>query len=463
MSGTIAAVGLYIEWKIMLRQTLEAVVEWLKRVVTQPREELDRWQKAARSAYDLGRFGARQLQHDRAPQMAAALAFRTLFGLLPVLVAGTVLVNATGLEEGFLQPLVRLFHFWGLDHVQVLAPTSGSQPSMTLADWLAERVRETEQINWAAVGWVGVAVTLYAAIGQMVTIENSFNIIYRAPQGRPWAIRIPLYWFALTLSPVAIVGSAYVSDFFDKWDDALAGQAWLATSIGVVWSLLSIWVIMWFVYLLLPNTRVRLRPAMAGALIAAVLLEIGKRTMGIYLSKALSVSQLYGSLGLVPLFIFWVYLMWLAVLFGLQVSSTLQHLHGRRLDELERQRAESTFVEASVVLVLMHGIASRFREGRSSNIEQLAQAAGIGEVVVERIVQQLVAAGLLHRLADEQHAVSMAAPPEQVLVDGLLDIAFQSAQRPIVSDNANLELTLVRLRSAQRESVAGLSLADLMA
>jgi uncharacterized BrkB/YihY/UPF0761 family membrane protein len=82
----------------MLRQTLEAVVQWLKRVVTQPREELDRWQRAVRFTYDLGRFGAKQLRHDRAQQMAAALTFRTLFGLLPVLVVGTVLVKALGMH-----------------------------------------------------------------------------------------------------------------------------------------------------------------------------------------------------------------------------------------------------------------------------------------------------------------------------------------------------------------------------
>ena len=58
----------------------------LQEAIVQPRHELDRWQKAARFVYDLGRCGLRQLDNDRATQMAAALAFRTLFGLMPVLV-----------------------------------------------------------------------------------------------------------------------------------------------------------------------------------------------------------------------------------------------------------------------------------------------------------------------------------------------------------------------------------------
>ena len=62
---------------------IELVTHWLKRVVTQPLQELDRWQMAARFAYDLGRFGAHQLRQDRAQDMAAALAFRTCSGCCP--------------------------------------------------------------------------------------------------------------------------------------------------------------------------------------------------------------------------------------------------------------------------------------------------------------------------------------------------------------------------------------------
>ena len=86
----------------------------LREALVQPRHELDRWQKTARFLYDLGRCGLRQLDRDRAAQMAAALSFRTLFGLLPVLVVATVLVKAMGAEEWFLDPLGELFAVLGL-------------------------------------------------------------------------------------------------------------------------------------------------------------------------------------------------------------------------------------------------------------------------------------------------------------------------------------------------------------
>ena len=84
--------------------------------------------------------------------------------------------------------------------------------------------------------------------------------------------------------------------------------------------------VLFAIYKLVPNTTVTIRSALAGAFVSALLLELGKRFLDLYLGKAFAVSQLYGSLGLVPLFMFWVYLMWLAVLFGLEVCAMLQGL-----------------------------------------------------------------------------------------------------------------------------------------
>ena len=65
----------------MLPNGIRQFIGSLRRAINEPFRELNRWQRAARFTYDLGRYGARQLKEDRAPQMASALAFRTLFGL----------------------------------------------------------------------------------------------------------------------------------------------------------------------------------------------------------------------------------------------------------------------------------------------------------------------------------------------------------------------------------------------
>ncbi len=445
-----------------MSRLLETITQWLKRVVTQPLQELDRYQMAVRGAYDLGRFGARQLQHDRASEMAAALAFRTLFGLLPVLVVTTMLVKGFGGQQQFLGQLDELLEYGGLHKIQILMPAETGGATQTLAVWLRDNVLRAEQINVAAIGWVGVALTIYSAISLVVTVEDCFNTIYRAPQGRPWIRRVPLYWFVLTISPLLVVCSTYTNIWFEDRLSRLQTQAWLTASVGLLWSLFTGWVLMLAVYMLFPNTSVHRRPAMVGALVAALLLEIGKRTLGLYFEKALSLSQLYGSLGLIPLFMFWVYLMWLAVLFGLQVSATLQHLHGRRVAELQEQRRwESALIDPAVVVMIMERIAAGFMKGQTTTVEQIARTTGLTEPVVDRLLAGLVHAEMVHRVADVESSVALRRPPEEIPLDQLLEIAFQSAQRDGGGDASHR--LLEQLRRAQKAATAHATLRTLLA
>lgn len=444
-----------------MHQYIELVTQWLRRVVTQPLQELDRWQSAVRFAYDLGRFGARQLRQDRAQDMAAALAFHTLFGMLPVMVVMTAIVKATNMQPYFLGPLDEMFTFWGLGEVKIILPGDTGGATSTLSVWLMDRVREAENVNLGAVGWVGLGLTVYAAINLVVTIEDCFNVIYQAPEGRPWTRRVPLYWFVLTTSPVAIWGSTYINGWFEQYLPQVTSSSWFSTSASILWSVCIIWVLMFLLYRLLPNTVIYRRPALIGALVAAVLLEIGKHSLGLYLQNALSLSQLYGSLGLIPLFMFWVYLMWLAVLFGLQVSSTLQHLRGRQLAEMQQQRQQSLVVDPGMIVMLMQHVAHLFERGQTANTETMARATKLSEAVTERMVNRLVEANMLRRLGETDHQVVLARPAEAIAIKELLEIAYSAVDRELGRQPEATQL-LKLLRDAQTVAVADTSLQSLL-
>lgn len=443
----------------MITRHLHSLVQWLKRVVTQPRSELDRWQRAARFAYDLGRFGTKQLHHDRAPQMAAALAFRALFALFPVLVVGTILVRAViGIDE-FLKVIDTLLVSANLHEVKVVLPGAANVHSETLGQWLDNLIGEAASINLVAVGWVGLAVVLYGAIGLMVTIENVFNIIYRAPDGRPWTRRVPLYWFLLTVSPVAIGLAAYVNGHFENWIDTVHAWQWALVTARILWSCFASWLVILAIYVLIPNARVELRPAMIGAFVAVVLLQFGLRTLGAYLQNAFAISQLYGSLGLIPLFMFWVYLMWLAVLFGLEVSATLQMLHGRRLQEMEQKRELSGFVDPTSIVWVAEIIAGRFYEGRPTTAQDISDQTQIPQPTVVRMFERLIEAGLVNRLDHSAGAVSLARPPEQVAARDLIEIGFSLVDEGDASGRSHL---FERLRQAQKTLASEMTLASLV-
>lgn len=439
------------------KQKLQLVMDWLRHVVTEPLSELTRWQRATRFAYDLGRYGAKQLRQDNAPQMAGALAFRTLFGLIPVVVVGTVLLRAfRGIDQLAIWAEAFFSNVLGLDEVYV----STGQP---MSKWIVEDFLEPVQsLNFAALGWVGVAILIYSAIGLMVTIEESFNTIYRTSSGRTWARRVPVYWTVLTLGPLAIGLTDYLHV---KWstviDDLVAGDgAWqeLLNTAPFVWRFVVMWLVLVLVYRLVPNTHVAIRPALAGALVAAVLLEAGRQSMGAYLQNLKSIQYLYGSLGLIPLFMFWVYLMWLVVLFGSEVSATLQMLHGRRLDDVERQRQTTGLVDPAAVVLVAEVVAEQFAEGRPATARQVAETTGISEAMVLLMFDRLVEAGVLHQVTQDESTVTLTRPADQIRADLLVQIGHDLVQ---VGGGGRRSELVQRLREGQKSMASELKLKTL--
>ena len=424
---------------------VQAVVERLTRIMTQPLNELSRFQRTLRFMYDLGRHGARQLQHDRAPQMAGALAFRTLFALLPVLVLGTVLIRAFAGFEQLKGWLADLFTQFGLDDFTMTgASDSTIAGGESISQWLLSLVDQVQHINIAAIGWVGLLVVIYSAIGLMVTIEKSFNIIYRAPEGRSWWNRLYIYWAVLTLAPIAIIGAMWIGNLLESFFTARGGWWSVFKAAPAVWNFLVLWMVTFFVYKLIPNTRVTYRPGLFGALLAAVLLEVGKRTLGAYFAKAVLVGQLYGSLGLIPVFMFWVYVMWLIVLFGLEVSASLQMLRGRRLEELDGNR--TGLVDPTSVLLVMQVVARYFEASHATTAREIADEVSMSEQTVILMLDHLTTAGIVHRL-DQDGSIAMARPPDQVSAGELLDIGYRMCDE---SEAARSSPIIRRLRDAQK-------------
>ncbi len=441
----------------MWQDSVKAVLKWVNRVIHQPMSELTRWQRAAKFCYDLGRHGARQLKQDQAPQMAAALSFRALFGLIPVLVVATILVRAIiGVDE-FVGGADRLLQASGLASIKIVPATAGetSPESVSLRQWIDGLIGQAASVNLTAVGWIGVLIIVYSAISLLVTIEECFNRIYRAPEGRPWSRRIPLYWFLLTVSPLAIVLVAYLHSYIDHWAFATGLPKWLLVVIELLWTSSIVWMLMLGVYMLVPNTTVSAKPAAAGAFVFVLLFAVGRQTLGAYLQNAFTISQLYGSLGLIPLFMFWVYLMWLALLFGLEVSAILQFLAGRQLKEVEERRPVAGAIDPLAVVTVAELIAANFRSGQATTVRTVAEKTHLTERVVHAVFDELVKAGFAHRVEADGPAVIIARPPEDIPPAELVDIGYRLADAGMTLPQS--ELT-ARLRAVQRQLAAELTL-----
>lgn len=450
--------------KPTLSERIQHVLDWIKRVVTKPREELTLWQKRARFAYDLGRYGAKQLDEDNATQMAAALTFRTLFALFPIVVVSTVLFQGLRGVDRFHELVGDIVEAAGLDEVYVVpledAPAAEEGQVVSLGQWVQQFVVQIGDINLETLGWIGLAVLIYAAIAMMATIEDTFNTIYRAPEGRSWLRRVPIYWTVLTVGPIAIGLIFFIDARFAAWVATIEVGEWLVRVAGAAWGIVIIWLMVLGLYILVPNTRVAWRAAMVGALITAVLIQLGRWFLGEYIATFLTARQLYGTIGLVPLLMLWVYVMWLVVLFGLEVSATIQNLRGRRIAEMEQKRQRSHILDPASILLVTEIVAERFVDGMPATMRGIADATAIPETTVAELVNRLQHANILYRVESELGGgVTLARPPEKISADELMEIGYQ-----IVDDSRSPQKSalLQRLRDAQKAFVSHASLASLI-
>ncbi|MCE9629107.1 MAG: YihY family inner membrane protein [Planctomycetia bacterium] len=448
----------------MLRTFIHDAVEWTTRVVTHPREELTHWQATARFWYDLARVGARQLQQDRALQMAAALAFHTLFALMPLAIVSTALFKGMqGVDK--LQSLVhQLVQTAGLDAVRIMpadgAAATGGVESISLGTWLEDMIGKFGTIDLETLGLLGLAVMMYAAVAMMVTVEDCFNTIYRAPQGRPWLRRVPVYWTVLTVGPIGIALLFLVDTHVGRWIASVDASGSLIRLLGVVWSIGLITLMLLGTFVLLPNTHVSWRSAVGGAFVSAVLLHVGKVGLAAYVNNAFSFSQLYGPLGFVPVLMIWTYAMWICILFGVEVAAIVQRLGGRRdeLEEMERMRLKGGMVDSTSVLLLMEVVAEGFESGQAVSLVHVVEETGLPEPVAAEILGKLVAQGFVHRVAGVESAYTLARPPEDITAESLIEFGHGMLHE---RNGRRKSRAIEALRHSQRELAANTTLAGL--
>ncbi|MGE4198343.1 MAG: YhjD/YihY/BrkB family envelope integrity protein, partial [Phycisphaerales bacterium] len=340
----------------------------------------------------------------------------------------------------------------------------------------------------------------YAAVSMLVEIERAFNQIYRVPAGKSWIRRIFQYWTMLTLGTLLLFVSFYVGEQFKAWVERVAEAGGINRD-NVVWLMISGYgitvlvstVLILLVYLAVPNTRVRFVPALAGALVAAILWEAGKWGFTQYVSYSTSYAQLYGSIALIPLFLLWVYVTWFIILLGLNISFHLQQaragaslaLPGGQVIGWEEYDAEPGVVDPTAALALLEVVAGGFRNGTPVSQKRLAQKIGLPQGATRMLLDRLADRGFVHRVADssgslapqgspetENSLYALARPPELIAAADVLRVGYelsgiQAAQTAASAGGHDgvspISSTLVeRLRRAQLDAAGRSSLASLM-
>lgn len=336
----------------------------------------------------------------------------------------------------------------------------------------AQKINEfIQNTRSGALGVTGSVVLIFAAISLLSRIEVTFNDIWGVERGRSWFMRIILYWGVLTLVPILLVVALGLA----TGPHLKATQHFVASLPFVGTYLVNFGFLMLPVvvlcctfaafYMLMPNTQVHWCAALVGGLVAGSLFHINNVLSVLYVSRVVSYSTIYGSLGLVPVFMIGLYLSWLIVLLGAQVAYAFQnraiYAEERQVENINQRGREF------IALRLMTVVGQRFIKGEPPcSVVEVAEELGVPTRLVQQIMQTLASARLVLETAGPETAYTPARPIENITCYDILEAMRAADGQELATRDEPTRLEVYgefqRIQEAERRAAGSVSMLALV-
>jgi len=325
----------------------------------------------------------RDMQEGSYAQRAASLAYTTLLSFAPLLAIAFSVLKGFGAKDQ-LRPFLRDF----------LSPLGGQ--SADIADKLSGFV---ENISVGVLGAVGVGLLIYSTISMMQKIEEAFNDIWRVPDTRAFLKRLQDYLGVLLIGPlflflsVAMTAAVRHANVVYEWlhidlVDSAMEQVFRVLPYGLFMVAFAA------LYMVMPNTKVRLVPALLAGFLTGIIWKVLGILFGIFVTGSASYAAIYSAFAAIVLFMIWIYAGWMTLLAGAAICYYIQNPSNQALSR--RVRNLSLRVKEKLALQICAEIGQAFyKQGHGLNLPQLALRLGIPALSANDVVEDLVGQGIL--------------------------------------------------------------------
>ncbi len=276
-------------------------------------------------AWGLVKGAASAWVDDYAPSMGAALAYYTMFSIAPLLlivisIAGLVFGEEAARGEILLQ----------------LRGMMGEEGARTVESLLQSVSKPTHS---AAATVVGAFMLLLGATTVLAELQSALDRIWRAPVRKPTSglwdmLRSRLLSFGMILGigfllMVSLIASAAIAALGKWWSPVFEGWKLLASAVDFGVSLAMMTVLFAMIYKLMPRVHIRWRDVWIGAAVTALLFDIGKFLIGLYIGRS-SVASTFGAAGSLVVVLMWIYYSAQIFLLGAEFTWVYAHTYGSR-------------------------------------------------------------------------------------------------------------------------------------
>jgi membrane protein len=336
---------------------------------------------------------------------AMSLVYSTLFAIVPIVAVAFSVLKAFGYHRE-LEPV--LFEF--------LRPLGAQGYALT-----AKIMEFVENVQGTLLGTIGFVFLLYTVVSMIQKIEEALNFTWHVDRPRSLARRVSEYLVVMIVGPVVAVLAMVLLAQIEA-TEVVARLSGLASGGSSTRAHFAPYVLtiglFWFLYAYMPNTRVRLGPAFVGALFGGMLwAAVGALFTRIVLYSA-KTAAIYAGFAVVLLFLLWLYLSWLIVLLGAQLSFYVQHPEHLRTGHGEIPMTGA--LRERIAMSAMFLIGERFLDGGARwGMGELADRLDVPATVLGEVISDLEAHGLV--LTAEDDTVAPARDLGTVTLAAILD------------------------------------------
>lgn len=408
---------------------------------------------------------------------SSALSYATILALVPILalvisISASLLktqsgelqiVEFTNRAISFLVPQLNLL---GSEEVMQGSFSEDQLDKNKVAQYINSLV---SNVRGGALGVTGFVSLIAVAILLLTKVEDAFNDIWRVTRPRGWNMRILSYWGVISLGPILIFlalslfGTAKIG-YLQKIFGIIPGVGDIfykeVLLRGLPWALMIISFTL--LYYFMPSTRVNWNSALLGGTFTGVLWQFNSMYSIIYASSVVSYSKMYGFLAAIPILLLGLYLSWMLVLMGCQVSFTwqnrrsyVQHKFTKTIGQKDKELA---------ALRIMSAMGKRFDRGEPPyTVKELSETLVLPGSLVQEVLRQFVNTGLAVQSDHEQFLPCL--PLDKLSCHRILS-AFCQGRNELAQDNtpgAQAAVEVYRsIQTAVREASEKITIRDIL-
>jgi membrane protein len=403
-------------------------------------------------------LAVRRFKLDKCELRASALTFYSLLSIVPVVAMAFAVAKGFGVEKVLGEQLMTKLE----GHEEVAQQILGFAQSLL------------ENTKGGAIAGVGIVLLFWTVIKVLGNIEKSFNDIWGVKTARTMGRKLADYLSVMMICPVLIIlASSLTVLLTTQVSSMLERMSFLGYVADVLIGLLKIlpyavlWFVFTFIYVFMPNTKVELKSALWGGVLAGTIYQIVQLAYINFQIGVANYGAIYGSFAALPLFLVWLQLSWLIVLLGAEISFAHQNVASYEFEQ-DCLAVNHSFKRMTALLIASLCVKNFVRAEKPLTDAEISRELDVPICLVRSVLSELTEARLLSEV-DLDHRGEIAYQPacdvQRFTAAGVIETLDQHGIAAVpMADSAGVQTlreTLKCFREMNEQSPANLKLQEL--